>query len=67
MKIIGKIEMLRGSTVFFRIKNPNRISDIIYIYPDGIQLYDTSYPQPEVDYEKGSNRLKIIGVDVIEI
>jgi|WetSurSiteA1Bulk_404760.scaffolds.fasta_scaffold293718_2 hypothetical protein len=52
--------------VLFRLDTPGLgISDMIYFDSRGAQLWDTTYPQEEIDYDYGSNRLKVIGVDLI--
>lgn len=61
MRVSGSV-LLR---VEFPRVNTSEISDMIYFDSRGAQLWDTTYPQNEIDYEYGSNRLKVIGVDLL--
>jgi len=62
------ILMRVSKTILLRVENPrtntSEISDMIYFDSQGAQLWDTTYPQSEIDYEYGTHRLKVIGVDL---
>jgi hypothetical protein len=38
---------------------------MIYLTQDGIEMWDTTNPQKEVDYNLSDHKVKIIGIDEV--